>query len=760
MWKQLRSAAGAVGLVEVDSGDDAAASAVGQGGLASGGGSPRDLLQKIRSMRSVVPQFVSDLERAEHIIATLADNAQDSASLPGRLSIVLDALTDAHSALTKELSETSTDHKTHKTPPNVADFRAFVSEGLARADEVAQHSKAVAVGDAKREQVDSLAAAAAAAAVGGGSMAVCGAAAATRKPMNKPKRYGRPSLCGLPEDVFSHMGSLMTTKMSACLAKVNKDIRTMAIDETSGLFREFTVTEDEEDSYSKVEDVNKEMQHMDKMKTASVWASDVESRVVLSEYLESCRTTLESLTLDVRGCAKEVDASDCDVAFLKLTFLHPHNSDTIRHIRRRRWIFPALTTLRVGRIYSDEDAASLVRLLHESPKIERLEGDRIGLDYRQWADFTAALGRCPYLTTITGLEIDIPSQFGRLNRLKDALRTHWSSTPEKRGVRKKLEFVTPHLSIGVDYRQRRIRMADVEAFRKWAVDVGCELEWELGGYGWVTLDCSSGAATVLPAPGGLYGDIATRLAANATIVVLDLGGAPLHESWRHKLICHNATTLEIDIKRGASASEVVDSIPTWLSERKGDGQGATSRCFPAVEQLTVRSSSLFLAELRAASSKLRPFLGRLTTLKRVDLDGVSSFAAASEPLSYFAVGELDEVECCEPIGCVVCERPADASGTLGDRCPRIHRLTSSHLRSKAGVAEFIKLALAVRPVSVELVAVLDESELEGKRKATKLADLRSFADECAMRVTPHYTVEKSECELVGWKKYCLGIKHT
>jgi len=52
-----------------------------------------------------------------------------------------------------------------------------------------------------------------------------------------------------------------------------------------------------------------------------------------------------------------------------------------------------------------------------------------------------------------------------------------------------------------------------------------------------------------------------------------LGGTALHESWRDKLIFSNARTLTIDIKAGASVSEVVDSIPEWLTEREGEGQG-------------------------------------------------------------------------------------------------------------------------------------------------------------------------------------------
>ncbi|CEM01671.1 unnamed protein product [Vitrella brassicaformis CCMP3155] len=89
-------------LMDIDSGDGPAAPADGQGG---GGGSSSDLLQKIRSMRSLVPQLASDLERADNIIATHTDNTEDGALLAGSLSSILDTLTDAQSALSKELAE-------------------------------------------------------------------------------------------------------------------------------------------------------------------------------------------------------------------------------------------------------------------------------------------------------------------------------------------------------------------------------------------------------------------------------------------------------------------------------------------------------------------------------------------------------------------------------------------------------------------------------------------------------------------------------
>ncbi|CEM38983.1 unnamed protein product [Vitrella brassicaformis CCMP3155] len=79
-------------LMDIDSGGGPAFSAGWQGGGAGGGGSSRDLLQKIRSMRSVASQLVSDLDGAERMIASQADSTLDGASA-GSLSALLETLT-------------------------------------------------------------------------------------------------------------------------------------------------------------------------------------------------------------------------------------------------------------------------------------------------------------------------------------------------------------------------------------------------------------------------------------------------------------------------------------------------------------------------------------------------------------------------------------------------------------------------------------------------------------------------------------------
>jgi len=714
--------------MDTSSDGPAASAAAGQGG---GGSSSRDLLQQIHS---VALQLACDAGRADHVIALQTDSTtQAGVSLADSLAAIRNALTDAHSALTKKLARVG--GKGFRWCCNVN--YSGVGGAVTSNKTVTKPHRSMAVpgrDEGKRRCVAIEAADAAAA--GGEAMDVGGAAAATQQQSTEPtKEYGDPCLSGLPMDVFAYMGSFVTTKTAIRLSKVDKEIRTMATDETSGMFRNFSVTLDEEDSYRRMRDVNQQMRRM--VKTASVRASDAMPRFVLSKCVEACTTTLEKLTLDIADYPQELRASTRDVVvFPKVTCLHIHNGSTIEHIRRRRWVFPALTTLRLSVRFFEFDSVlvpSFESILTTSPMIERLEGDRIEVDDGQWAFFTAALGRCPNLITITGLKIDIPSHFGCLNQLKAALSKQWSSTPEKMDLRKKLGFVVVNASIGGDYGQQGA--PDLEAFRRWAATVNCKLDWRPAGRP-LLVECSSGAATALPAPDGLYGQIATRLAANATNVKLGLGNTPLHKSWRDELIFTKAKTLIVDFKATASASPVAHIIPEWLAERKGERSGP----FPAVE-----ADSLSLADMRAARSKHTPFLGGLRSLKSVTFSSLSSLTVAYEFLCHLSVDQLDKVEIEEGEDPLVCDRPADIPAIRGVGCPHIYRLVCGGLSSKAGVTDSIKLALVLRPAHVELEAWLDENELEGESEDDRLDDLHSFADECAEQAAPHYTVKEREC---------------
>ncbi|CEM36840.1 unnamed protein product [Vitrella brassicaformis CCMP3155] len=196
------------------------------------------------------------------------------------------------------------------------------------------------------------------------------------------------------------------------------------VETTFGLFGRFVDVSVTDDAC-----IVKKVPHIEgKMQTAFVQATAKEVPPVVSELLEANKDSLKKITLHINYCSRTSDAGP--IVFSKVTHVDVRSPAGRDYISARRWMFPAITTLRVGCIIS-MDAASLVRLLRESPKIERLQADCIELDDDQWANFLGALGRCPNLTHVAGIEINIRCQFERLYQLRGTLSQHWSRADEK-----------------------------------------------------------------------------------------------------------------------------------------------------------------------------------------------------------------------------------------------------------------------------------------------------------------------------------------
>jgi len=747
----------------------------GRGGGSSGDGSLRDVIDQIYAVSC---QMAASSEAAKLKIPQTDENKEACASLAGRLSGVLKTLTDANATLSTELTQIPSEQVTHRKDGDRKGFRwlynvndrraAGVSESSDETDKAAQQSKAVSTGDGKRSRVGtSQAAAAVAASSGGASVSGRGAS---------PKGYGRPCLPGLPEGVIGHLGSFMSTIAAASrLTKINKETRQKAIDETFGAFRHFSMTKDEEAKYQAIRKL-REVKHLGKIRAAYVEASGVVQCVV--ELLERSAETLKELHVaddNLRGehpLAQRRPPGD-PFPFPKLTDIQMKSPKWLGHISSvRRWCLPALKSLRVGRLSQyNGSSESLTRLIKASPNIERLESEMMGFDDTQWADFTAALGRCPHIKAIIGLHIEM-DQLGRLNQLKQALNQHWAKT-ERRDVPKSLGFVVFDPNIGADCRQRA---AGLEGISKWAAEVSCRLEWRLWRWldpsgGVITrlrVDCSSDAGTAHPAPGGLYGEIVKQLAAEATQVWLRLGGTPIHPSWRDKLVFTNATSLWLHTRGGPSTSDVVDSIPAWLAERDGAGQTAMSRSFPAVELLDVSVADLSFSDLPSPTSKLSRLVGGLAGLERVFFRDLSSASMACELLSYLSVPRLSEVEIAAPLSR---EWPASVPAEWSFRSPRIERLASAppefvidQWHNKEDAQLFLQLVATLRPARVDFTATLDRDDLEGEGEgeqgdnASGLHAARSFAWECYVRVKALYTMTGGSCEQIDVGEYRLAMQ--
>mmetsp|Transcript_34933 Transcript_34933/g.86740 ORF Transcript_34933/g.86740 Transcript_34933/m.86740 type:complete len:471 (-) Transcript_34933:56-1468(-) len=443
-----------------------------------------------------------------------------------------------------------------------------------------------------------------------------------------------------------------------------------------------------------------------------------------------------------RSCTRDLSSAD------RIATCVP-SKPWLQYVSIRRWAFPVLTSLQARICLADHvSSTSLVSILEGAPRIERLETGPIEFDSDLWARFVSAVSNCPHITTITCMTIKM-DQFGRLNDLKQALDQHWSK-PENRDVPRRLGFAVRGASIGVAYGQG----ADgVEAFDRWVTeDVNCALEWQTD-WGGLALDYSSDAANALPAPGGLYGEIARQLIAKTSSVTVKLGGTQsLHQTWRDKLVFPKAETLVIQAKEGASASAVVDSIPEWLV---GDGEGAVSRRFPAAQELYVYFPTLPFSDLPSAPSKLSRLVGGLEGLVLVWFRSLSSLALACELLSYVSVTRLEDVSFERPPASN--EWPENEPAVWRLRLPRISRGELWYLGelSKEAVRSFVQFLSICRPVRVEFDAQLAEIGLEGEDQTDALRDLRSLAWECFEGLKALYTMTDGSCELNQREEYWL-----
>ncbi|CEL95953.1 unnamed protein product [Vitrella brassicaformis CCMP3155] len=676
-----------------------------------GDGSLRDVIDQIHSVAS---HIAASSEAAKlKVPADAGNDTQACVSLIDRLSDVLKTLSDADSRFSNELLQIPT------TDARMATARASGGCTMSTTD------PPVSTGDGKRSRVGtSQAAAVAAASSGGGSSSVGGAAGGTQQQRGSSQGYGRPCLPGLPEGVMGHLGSFLTTaKAAARLPKVNRETRQKAVDETFGVFRHFSVTANEEGVYGKIQRLE-DMKHLGKIRTAYVEMHSVVPCV--GACLEASRATLKQLhtsnwliSLDESNARAPGDP----ISFPKLTDMGIQSKLWLQYVSIRRWALPALTNLEVC-VHSygyPEASRSLVSVLEGAPKIERIETKPIAFDDDTWARFITAVSNCPHITTITCMTIRMDQFVPRLNDLKQALDQHWSK-PKNKDVPKRLAFSVRGASIGV----------------------------------------ASDAASALPAPGGLYGEIARQLIAKTKTATLKLGGTQsLHETWRDKLTFPKASTLAIQAKEGASASAVVDSIPEWLigdREWEGEGYHALSRRFPAVRELHVFFPTLPFSDLPSAPSKLSRLVGGLEGLVLVWFRSLSRIALACELLSYVSVTHLEMVAFWQPPASNAWPDSVPAEWRL--RCPRISRGDLGlwvDASGKAVVRSLVQFVSIYRPVHVNFAARIAEDELEGEDQIDALGDLRSLAWECFEDLKALYTMTSGSCELNQREEYWLKV---
>jgi len=222
--------------------------------------------------------------------------------------------------------------------------------------------------------------------------------------------------------------------------------------------------------------------------------------------------------------------------------------------------------------------------------------------------------------------------------LSAALNTIWSRQ-DRQGVKKTIEitYESPTISHSFGDETRPIH-----AFLDWARRLGVTVEWQLDGFGMVTLDCSKRVPSAPPAVCGPVADVINKMASQAQRVEIKCGGSPLHHTWRHLLSFPKADELSIEEDfDNPPIDRTIKSIPTWLLEVGQDGNNVR---LPAIDTFwgELGLSVDGRAHLPARPRTLTRLLGSLRHLTFVELSS-ASLPIVYECVSCTSVDKLDRV---------------------------------------------------------------------------------------------------------------------
>jgi len=440
-----------------------------------------------------------------------------------------------------------------------------------------------------------------------------------------------------------------------------------------------------------------------------------------------------------------------------------------------------------------------------SPQLTSIKAWNIDtVDGADWRAFTAAIAKCPKLTSIEGLTIlnakDIQLSdnqdetssdrsvlktpvYDSLGLLKAALDTNWNKDNMK-GVPKTLTF-NHRFTLGADFSRQLTDRSGPNHFTlpdllTWAPGVACNIEWsprtdnrELGrdkvkdGIMDTVIDCSTEVPEAPPAPHGVTAETVKKVTSTCKKVALSCGGSPLHGTWGALLSFPEATHLAVeaeDLYQPAPASKMVNSIPEFLLETTEAPEEGNSRCLPSIEHVhaqVVRSHSNGHEGLPsgAATRELEGLMGSLKRVREASFF-VSALSDLSQCISYFSGlhHSLDKLEV--KIDNMVADMLADAAHECeaGLSYPQVKSLSvdvgGARLK-KDHVRNLLSLILSIRPTRVSLTIDLSTDDLVGdvdldeEGQSTPEPAFAAFCVECVARVGATYTVLESDHEVDG-----------
>jgi len=508
------------------------------------------------------------------------------------------------------------------------------------------------------------------------------------------------------------------------------------------------------------------------LKTAHIVAGKKHVVPFLGKCLEGSCSTLTSVKIEGESDREEreyeAEEGTSPLVFEHVKTLTVTSEPWLEHIGRRLWVFPNLTQLHVGTISATNTAfTAMCEIVKAAPALTSLDADHINFtSSKHWRTFLCCIARCPMLTTITGLTISAHPGAGGMKAgvaeegvlghcpyltttsgiamdvaatvedtidlcgLKQALDANWTKDDMK-GKAKKLGLVYEP-TIGVAYG------ASEAAFISWAQGV-CEVDWRSNS---LAIDCSktpTDTTQMTTAVPHNVGKVVKDIAHSVKQVYVSCGGTAVGECWQDILTFPACDELHISGK-GASGDGVANSVPDWMVHK---GENGNNRCLPAVSSLHVRFDKL-TAEWSPGGGKLSQLMGGLHSVQCVSLTS-DRLTAACDCLSFLSADK-------RPLENVLLSLPSDVQGLpdpISSPTDRWQFPAIAHLTVTAGVGK------ACVQSGLHAVPVIGAScvDFEGVVFVNEFSDavlgMKAFALDCFTQVQEVYGLTHMECRKSG-----------
>ncbi|CEL98312.1 unnamed protein product [Vitrella brassicaformis CCMP3155] len=641
---------------------------------------------------------------------------------------------------------------------------------------------------------------------------------------NESDKVAGVGLADLEAETVYEVGDFLTTLQRKPLSLVCRQLHKMTTDATYGvLYRDLTISVLEHDYWKKINLTDTLKTRLSKIKTAFIETyghNDVLPSAV--DHIEASKATLIHIGVDdpARRCHNrfgnregagegEGEEGREPVVFEKTQQLHITHTRYLDLVKDRKWVFPSLEVLSVGKVcvgtypYSSHLPA-VTHIVSASREVTSIKADVIhATEGDEWQAFTSSLSGCPKLTSISGLHLvlkgyrepnRVENIYDPLGRLTRALDTNWR-TEHMKDVPKTIT-IHHRFSSGPDFSRQLTDRSGPNHFAladllTWAEETKCQIVWRPREddhfkrcswdtdspprYDDIVIDCGKEGADTPPAPHRRVAQLITDLTTECDAVKFVYGGAPLHDTWGQLLTLPAATKLSICPQRYATpVRQLTTSIPEWLVAQDHNGNNTH---LPAIKHLYIDASSSGSGTNRAQNNalptgaeagRLEELLGSLAGVREVWL-GALSLRTVSQCVSYLHARELDELHICR----------WDASDALPDSShtpvPKLAYPAVKSLRvwnesemSKGCVRSVLSLVMSIKPAKASIdLKPTTESIAPGKARRTYSGsfnpshskELTALLREAERTVGSVYSVVSSSCEVDMVDDWYMNTMH-